>query len=109
MPTAPRRPCAICGRLITTGNRCARHRRPTAAVRGYDREWAALARGWLRQYPWCGQRVDGELHGDHSECARRGLQVPARVVDHIRPLPAGPRLDVFNLQSLCYRCNRRKM
>jgi 5-methylcytosine-specific restriction endonuclease McrA len=108
MPNAPRRPCPVCGTL-TTGGRCARHRRPSAAARGYDAEWAALARAWLTQYPWCGQRLGGVWHVEHSYCARRGEKVPARVVDHIQPLPDGPRLDLFNLQSLCVSCNRRKV
>ena len=90
------------------GSRCAKHVRPSAAARGYDRVWASLARGWLQMYPWCGQRLGGGLHEEHSVCAQRGLFVQAKVVDHIKPLPDGPRLDPLNLQSLCSSCNRRK-
>lgn len=108
MSVAPPQPCTVCGRL-THGSRCARHRRPSAAGRGYDRAWASLARRWLRAYPWCGQRLGGVFHGDQSACVRQGREVPAQVVDHIRPLRDGgaPR-DLTNLQSLCRSCNVRK-
>jgi 5-methylcytosine-specific restriction endonuclease McrA len=107
VPTAPRQTCVVCGRL-TAGPRCARHRRPSAALRGYDAAWRDVARAFLRQFPWCGQRADGRFSREHSACARRGLRVRARLVDHIRPLPDGPRLDAANLQSLCVSCNTRK-
>jgi 5-methylcytosine-specific restriction endonuclease McrA len=107
MPDAPRQTCTVCGRL-TTGSRCARHQRASAVARGYDTTWRRVARDFLRQFPWCGQRADGRLSSEHSACVRRGLRVRARLVDHIRPLPAGPRLDVGNLQSLCVSCNTRK-
>jgi 5-methylcytosine-specific restriction endonuclease McrA len=113
MPVAPPRLCPRCGRL-TTGpcGRCARLRdetRGSARARGYTSEWAALARTWLQQFPWCGQRADGQLHVDHSVCAARGARVRARVVDHIQPLSqGGPLLDPANLQSLCTSCNTRK-
>lgn len=108
MPTAPRHPCPTCGRL-THGTHCARHRRASAPARGYDDDWTRLARAWLASYPWCGQRLGGVFANEHSACARRGQHVRARVVDHIRPLrDGGARLDPFNLQSLCVRCNTQK-
>jgi 5-methylcytosine-specific restriction enzyme A len=113
MPSAPPRPClgngGRCGVLVKGGGRCAAHRRLSAAARGYDRAWAAVARQWLKAYPWCGQRLGGEVSGEHSSCAQRGLSVPARVVDHIQPIrDGGDRLDLRNLQSLCVSCNTRK-
>ena len=109
MPTAPLRPCAEpgCPRLVSHG-RCAQHQRAAPTARGYGRDWRALAQGWLRQHPWCGERGDGQLHGAHSACARRQQRVRATIVDHIAPLPAGARLDPANLQSLCVSCNTRK-
>jgi len=114
--TRPRvgRPCPHphCRRLVVRGGYCALHqridRRPPASARGYDRDWARVARQFLAQFPWCGQRQDGALHAQHSLCVQRGTRVPAAVVDHIVPLPHGPRLDPANLQSLCVSCNTRK-
>ena len=109
MPTAPPRPCPRCGRRVPGGGRCAHCPRPSARARGYASSWAAYARGWLARFPWCGQRADGRLHVEHSACARRGVQVPARVVDHIRSLAlGGSLLDPANHQSLCFTCNNRK-
>ncbi len=44
------------------------------------------------------------------ECARRGLDRPARIVDHIIPVRDAPerRLDPTNLQPLCWPCHNRK-
>jgi 5-methylcytosine-specific restriction protein A len=111
MPTAPPRPCSYgpCGRLVPGGGRCQAHKRPSAAARGYTAGWARYARAWLRQFPLCGTRQDGRRYPVHSQCVRRGLDTPARVVDHIRSIAAGG--DVFdpsNHQSLCVACNTRK-
>jgi 5-methylcytosine-specific restriction endonuclease McrA len=108
MPNAPPHPCVVCGRLVTGGPRCARHQRPSSTARGYGGAWPAVARAWLLRYPWCGQRRDGRLYTAHSACARRRQRIRAAVVDHIRPLPFGSRLDPDNLQSLCVSCNTRK-
>ena len=83
--------------------------RGTASARGYDATWAAYAADWLRHFPWCGQRVDGQLHAEHSRCVQQGERVRAGVVDHIRALrDGGARLDPLNHQSLCVSCNVRK-
>jgi len=109
MPVAPPRPCPRCGRRVLGGGRCRLHQRPSAQARGYTHAWADYARAWLVRFPWCGQRHDGQLHAEHSGCARRGQQVRARVVDHIRSIvDGGALLDPSNHQSLCYGCNNRK-
>jgi 5-methylcytosine-specific restriction endonuclease McrA len=111
MAIAPPTPCTAgnCHRLATQGNRCAAHQRPSAQARGYTSAWAVYARDWLRRYPWCGMRHDGLFHGEHSQCARGGRRVRARVVDHIKPLSSGGALlDPANHQSLCASCNTRK-
>jgi len=110
MPSAPLRPCPYphCGRL-THGDRCTLHQRPSAAARGYGRDWSTLAAAWLQLYPWCGQRLDGELHADDSVCVQLGRQTRATCVDHIVSIAfGGARLDRKNLQSLCASCNRKK-
>jgi len=113
---APLQPCPYphCGQL-TRGGPCPRHRRArdraraSARERGYDAAWEALARDWLARFPWCGQRLDGQLHAEHSRCVQRGERVRAAVADHIRSLrDGGARLDRANLQSLCTSCNVRK-
>jgi len=109
MPSTPKRPCPRCGRLVLGGGRCARHARPSARERGYTPEWAPYARAWLARLPFCGQRQDGRFYTEHSWCVRRGLRVPARVVDHIRSLASGGALlDPANHQSLCASCNTKK-
>jgi len=115
MPWAPPHACTRCGRHLRRGARCAhcdrprQAARPTLLERGYTPAWAPYAKAWLLRYPWCGQRADGRLHAEHSRCAAGGWWVPARVVDHIRPLrDGGALLDPANHQSLCYSCNNRK-
>jgi len=117
MALAPPRPCARCGRI----NRgpcafCKRRRdkesdaaRPSAKERGYDGEWTQFSNAWLSRFPWCGQRADGALHPEHSECVRLGHRRYADCTDHIVALKdGGRRFDRGNLQSLCGDCNRRK-
>lgn len=111
MALAPRRPCTHprCPQLLEAGESCPDHPRATARERGYSSRWDTYARDWLLRYPWCGMRQDGQLHAEHSACARRGDKVPARVVDHIRSMVSGG--DVFdpaNHQSLCVACNTKK-
>jgi 5-methylcytosine-specific restriction protein A len=112
----PLRPCPAphCG-VYTRAKHCPRHRRQreqargSAASRGYDATWAVVSRRWLSQFPWCGQRQDGQLHVEHSRCAQRGQWVKATVTDHIQSLrDGGARLDAANFQSLCRACNIRK-
>lgn len=108
MALAPPRPCAhpTCSRLVVGGGRCPDHPRPSAHARGYSSAWTAYARDWLLRFPWCGMRIDGQLHAQHSACVRRGERVPARVVDHIVSIAnGGDVFDAANHQSLCRSCN----
>jgi len=113
MAMAPPRPCPRCGALITST--CARCRRKAEAARlspaerGYGGDWPKVARAFLAKFPWCGQRIDGALHIEHSRCVQHNERRRAQVVDHIVPLSAGgARLDVTNMQSLCTSCNTAK-
>ncbi len=112
MSDAPSTPCTAphCRRLARPGeNRCATHQRPTAHARGYKPGWAEYSRAWLSVYPWCGQRVGGAFSGEQSACARAGLRVKARVVDHIVSLSMGGDLfNPANHQSMCHACNAAK-
>lgn len=74
---------------------------------GYDRpksdspyhtsRWTKLAKAWKVAHPLC------------EECKRKGLVVPAEVVDHIIPWPiCEDFFDESNLQSLCAGCNTLK-
>jgi 5-methylcytosine-specific restriction endonuclease McrA len=111
MAMGPPRACATpgCARLMEKGASCPDHPRPSARQRGYTAEWARYARAWLRRFPTCGMRRDGLLYPQHSACVRDGLQVQARVVDHIRSIVAGGSIfDPANHQSLCRGCNVRK-
>jgi len=115
---APPRPCPTpnCPALVRGRGPCARCRqrrerlRPSAAARGYDAEWAEYSRRWLSRFPWCGQRQDGTFHEEHSRCVAEGRRQRAEVTDHILALiDGGARLDPINHQSLCRRCNARKV
>lgn len=116
MATIPPHPCPRphCGR-VTRARVCGPCRRKedqargTAAARGYDRTWATVSADWLRRHPWCGQRMDGQLHAEHSRCVQRGERRRATVTDHIVSLrDGGARLDPRNFQSLCRGCNVAK-
>lgn len=72
--------------------------RPSAAVRGYGRRWAAVRRRFLAEHPLC------------RLCAEHGLVEAAVDVDHITP-HGGDNELLFafdNLQPLCKACHGRK-
>lgn len=111
MPTRPPRACPRCGAPI--GATCARCGppiyQPNATTRGYTRAWARYARDFRARFPFCGVRLDGRFHGEHSACARDGRRTIARLVDHIVPIiDGGSMWDETNLQSLCYPCHFAK-
>jgi 5-methylcytosine-specific restriction endonuclease McrA len=68
------------------------HPRPSAAERGYDKDWHKLRNAFIREHPEC-------------RCG-----APAQVVDHITSIKADPsrRLDPSNLESLCHACHNKK-
>jgi 5-methylcytosine-specific restriction endonuclease McrA len=76
--------------------------RPTpklsASKRGYEKRWSVLRKYQLEREPNC------------RHCAEHGIIVEATIVDHIISIAKRPelRLDLDNLQSLCYLCHRRK-
>lgn len=105
----PQRPCLglpgqPCGRLVSTGNRCPEHQRPSwqhaersAHRRGYDNQWRKLRARVLREEPTC-----------------RHCGAPATEADHIHPLnptdgsAPGARLHRSNVQGLCHDCHAAK-
>lgn len=116
MPTAPAAFCS--GRNRRCPNR-ATHRglctdcylakqreydegRPSAAARGYDREWQATRAAYLADHPTC----------ECDDCLRLPLwrRPEATVVDHIDGLgPLGPRgHDPSNLRSMTEPCHDRR-
>ncbi len=95
MPHAAPRCCPKPGHPPITGRgcpACARERgraydstRPSAAKRGYDRDWYAFRADYLRRYPAC------------RRCGQ-----PATEAHHVVPLRAGGlRFDPSNLEPLC--------
>ena len=72
--------------------------RPTAAARGYGREWREQSKGHLHKHPLC------------VRCAANGLTVAATVVDHVTPHKGNRQLfwARSNWQSLCERCHNVK-
>ena len=120
MPLSPLKPCKAPGCPgLTRGRYCDKHKhkeieyekrraaearkrfdatRPTAAQRGYDSKWREARAGFLRKHPLC------------AECLKRGLKVPAVVVDHIIP-HKGDKVLFWrrdNWQPLCLSCHNRK-
>ena len=50
-----------------------------------------------------------QAHPLCEECMRKGMLVPAQMVDHIVPInKGGAPLDLNNLQSLCNHCHAVK-
>lgn len=83
--------------------------RGSARERGYDHKWDVYSKRWLARFPWCGQRMDGRFHAEHSRCVQTGQRTLAQVTDHIIDLAkGGAHRDEANSQSLCRRCNTAK-
>jgi len=93
-------PCAEPGcSAITSGGRCDKHRgavgqhfdatRPSAAKRGYGRNWRRLRRLILAEEPLC------------RDCGGAATEV-----DHIDG--DGTNMARENLQALCHACHSRK-
>ena len=110
MPTKAGRPCKWggCPEIVTEGAWCLRHAqeiarqyegtRPSAARRGYGRDWRRLRALYLRRNPLC-----CDPWGDHG-----GRPVVAAEVDHILPIRQGGGNDWDNLQALCKACHSKK-
>jgi len=73
-------------------------RRPSAAVRGYGRDWQKLREAFLSENPLC------------VKCLERGVFEEAAEVDHIVAHRGddGLRLDWMNLQAMCKSCHASK-
>ena len=89
--------CESCAELVDKQNECRKQerdtRRPSSTQRGYDRDWQRLSK-WVR----AGEPICRMCKKNVAQC-----------VDHIQPLrQGGARLDVDNLQPLCYRCHAIK-
>ncbi len=62
-----------------------------------SRRWRILRALKLQNDPLC------------EECMKKGVLVPAQMVDHIVPInKGGAPLDINNLQSLCNHCHSVK-
>jgi 5-methylcytosine-specific restriction endonuclease McrA len=69
------------------------HPRPSAATRGYSRDWTKLRDRYIAEHPDC------------ASCGEKAV-----VVDHVQSIREHPelRLDVRNLRSLCFQCHHEK-
>lgn len=74
-------------------------RRPSAASRGYDRDWQRLRLMKLANDPLC----------ECEYCAATNRVMAAEVVDHIIPIKEQPalRLEWSNLRSMSKACHDR--
>ena len=109
MPFKPKRPCSYPGcPELTNGRYCEKHKRlinrqyekyerdPQTKYR-YNGRWKKIRDRYIRAHPLC------------EECMRKGMLVPAQMVDHIVPInKGGAPLDLNNLQSLCNHCHAVK-
>jgi 5-methylcytosine-specific restriction enzyme A len=108
MPIAPGRPCRHRGCVAVTRDQsgyCPQHKpkyydqfkrkdyvRPSARERGYDDNWAAFRRMYLRRHPLC------------DKCPS-----PSFIPHHIIPLAhGGAKYDENNLQPLCLSCHNKE-
>ena len=101
MPVRSATPCTApgCARLAVMRGRCEQHKRdtrPSAARRGYDREWQRIRDEYLANHPYCESR------------AHDGQYVRGVLVDHIVPLVDGGTSADSNLQTLCSSCHSIK-
>lgn len=112
MPNKPLQPCRRVGcRELVRAGYCEAHARtipprpspaptsrPSAARRGYGRQWQRASQSFLRRNPIC------------IECARHGEVRLADQVDHVVPHRGDMDLfwDVNNWQPLCKGCHSRK-
>ncbi len=73
------------------------NRRPSAAKRGYDRQWRKARRAYLARHQLC------------VRCKAAGRIAPASDVDHIVPHRGDKKLlrDPTNRQPLCKSCHSR--
>ena len=99
MPQAPKRYCQRC--KAVHGGPCPQRpqrqpvERPSAAKRGYDRQWRDLRELILADEPLC------------HDCQQKGIVTPAVDVHHVVKISDDPtmRLDRSNLMPLCKRCH----
>lgn len=88
--------------------------RPSAAKRGYGRQWQKERLAHFRAYPFCVDpyRVHGYWHADGCGGERRWIELPieATVLDHKVPHrgDAEKFKDPHNRQGLCDTCHNRK-
>lgn len=110
MPRKPKIPCAYpgCPELVD-GTYCEKHKKKRdSEYNKYSRdefskffykskEWIILRTEQLKLHPFC------------EECLKQGKVKRAKIVDHIIPIKqGGSKLDLANLQSLCWSCHSRK-
>lgn len=103
MASSPRRPCAHpgCTALVVSG-RCEQHTRapvemrPSAAMRGYNRQWNQYKKMYLKRHPFC------------HDCLARGVRnIRDREVHHIKKVADYPELQYVeaNCMTLCKSCH----
>lgn len=112
MPCSAPTPCRYpgCAAVLAIPGYCQQHKSEQhkdygRMRRGFDTEasfyqskaWRDVRAAFLREHPLC------------CRCEGEDELVPAKVVDHIKPLKlGGARFDTANLQALCVPCHNRK-
>ena len=102
VPVKPLCPCSKngCPNLASKRGLCEQHVREYNEHRHseptlYDTRWAKIRQLWLIDHPLC------------VECNKKGQQVLATEVHHIKPLSKGGTHNFDNLMSLCKSCHSK--
>jgi len=105
--------CVGCCRVRVTQGRCdtcaaAYGVQKAGDAETYGRPWRRVRDAFLRRFPLCGMRADGQSHAVHSVCVQQRRVTAAQQVDHIKPKRYGGTDGAANLQSLCITCHAAK-
>ncbi len=102
MPRKPMKPCKHPGcPHLTHDKYCETHskvlyeRRPNASKRGYDNNWRAIRKSFLKRNPLC------------ESCLDKQQITQATEVHHIKPLREGGSHADSNLMALCHSCHSK--
>ncbi len=99
IPTLAKRPCGQpgCPEIVDSGY-CEKHKRPSAAKRGYDAQWRKVRDAYLKVNQFC------------EDCTENGRDKMAKEVHHIVPCEHDKPLfwAQSNWRGLCKACHSKR-
>lgn len=82
---------------LNAGKNPLKRQRPASDSRYHTYRWEMASKAYRKAHPLC------------AECLKKGIYVPAQVVDHVIPVAICKDFwDEKNWQSLCQSCNIAK-